>query len=289
MQKIADIGEILPLFDGFFFDAYGVLVNERELLPGVSALFKRLKNKNLPHLVLSNGSARTLEKTIDKYRSLGLDLASDQVLTSGSILEQVLPDLFSPNTKIVVLGTRDSVELVEKAGMSVTHINQMNAIPEEVEVVVIANQTEFDFLSSVNAVVDWLWNALRDERSVKVVLSNPDYVYPRSGNSIGITAGSVASILEASISALLGISSENWLIRTGKPEPFLFREGKTRLGCKKPVMFGDQIVTDILGAKRSNMSAVLMTTGLVSEKFIVNFPKEHRPDYILDSFQGASC
>ncbi|MCF8017180.1 MAG: HAD hydrolase-like protein, partial [Chromatiaceae bacterium] len=78
---------------------------------------------------------------------------------------------------------------------------------------------------------------------------------------VGLTAGALAAMLGA-------IIRERWadqgigFVRLGQPAPALFEIARRQLGVTRLVMLGDQLATDIAGARAAGIDAVLVGTGL---------------------------
>ena len=73
------------------------------------------------------------------------------------------------------------------------------------------------------------------------------------------------------------------MIRLGKPFGPMFEEAKFRLGSHKLLMIGDQIYTDIKGARAANLPSLLVGSGLTHIDSLDSFPDELHPDYYIDS------
>src|SRR5690606_2792571 len=70
-----------------------------------------------------------------------------------------------------------------------------------------------------------------------------------------------------SILAALAAATGRAPIVMGKPEPHMYQSAIERLGTapERTVMIGDRLDTDILGAQRFGMQAVLLLTGVETE------------------------
>jgi len=82
-------------------------------------------------------------------------------------------------------------------------------------------------------------------------------VYPKGGGEYGFTAGAMALVIEAALARRFpdaGLVFE----RLGKPAPALFAEARRRLGVERVVMIGDQLETDIAGARAAGISGALL-------------------------------
>ena len=91
-----------------------------------------------------------------------------------------------------MLGTEDSSEYVRLAG----------GIPvsaaDGFDVVVVGDQSGFPFVQGVNAVLSALFRMIDAGDAPRLVLPNPDLVYPNDVG-FGMASGSVALIIEAAL------------------------------------------------------------------------------------------
>jgi 4-nitrophenyl phosphatase len=69
---------------------------------------------------------------------------------------------------------------------------------------------------------------------------------------------------------------------TGKPEPHIFAIARHLLpGCKRVAMIGDNLATDIAGAKRAGLDAILVLSGATDPVELKQATA--RPDLVLPS------
>jgi glycerol 3-phosphatase-2 len=66
----------------------------------------------------------------------------------------------------------------------------------------------------------------------------------------------------------------------GKPEPPLLEETRRRVGGERPLVVGDRLDTDILGARRVGYDSLLVTTGVTGLPELVAAGEELRPSYV---------
>ena len=66
----------------------------------------------------------------------------------------------------------------------------------------------------------------------------------------------------------------------GKPEPFVFEIARETLrGCERVAVVGDNLVSDVVGAKRAGLDAILVLTGTATREDLQHAPV--RPDLVL--------
>ncbi|SMF21502.1 HAD-IIA family hydrolase [Pseudobacteriovorax antillogorgiicola] len=283
MQELKSIYEITKNFDGFLFDAYGVLVDEQGLLEGATELLSHLESIGKPFWMLTNGSSKTVADTVKRYRNMGLPFSVDNVITSGALLSDCLDQLTEPGQAIGVLGTEGSHQLVRDAGRCPVAITES----KDFDILVIANQTDYDFVPALDAALSLAIDRIDRGLNFTVVLTNPDLFYPKGENRFGITAGSVSLILEECLKLRYGSLPPNRIIKLGKPFPPMFREAERRAGSKRLVMVGDQIYTDIKGANDYGFQSVLVATGLTGREMLDSLDDSLKPSYFVNHLKES--
>ena len=75
----------------------------------------------------------------------------------------------------------------------------------------------------------------------------------------------------------------------GKPEPIFFLDLCARLGVtpSRCVLIGDNIESDIAGARRVGMTSILVLSGVAREADLAAGHHSHRPDHVVASLADA--
>lgn len=275
MMKSVTMVELVERYDALFFDAYGVLLHQAGLLPHAKELLNKLIVHEKPFWIVTNGSSRTVAQTGSDWRALGLPITDEQIISSGLLLNDYFQEAGLVGKKTWVLGPAGSVACVNQAGGQVVPI-QDNAT---VDAIVIANQTGYPFLETVDLVITAVLRGMDRGKPPAVVLTNPDVIYPKTDHGLGITAGAVALLLDEAVRVRFGVHTPSPVTRLGKPFPALFAKAVSLAGTRNVVMIGDQMGTDIAGAKGFGIDAALVTGGLASAAI----RGDVLPDWILTS------
>jgi glycerol 3-phosphatase-2 len=72
----------------------------------------------------------------------------------------------------------------------------------------------------------------------------------------------------------------------GKPEPALHQESVARVGAARPLVVGDRLDTDVLGAVRGGADSLLVLTGVVDRAAVLSAPRGSRPTYVATDLRG---
>ncbi|MFO0725645.1 MAG: HAD hydrolase-like protein [Myxococcota bacterium] len=272
--------DILARYDVFLFDAYGVLVHAAGALPGAKELLTRLCAEGREFWVITNDASRTPATCAHRYRQLGLPVEEEQVISSGALLPAWYKRAARPGAPTIVLGPPDAHAMVEAAGgLALTPAEAL--LRGDVEVVALCDEAFEPFVPMVDDTLSAIVRAVAHGRTPKLVVPNPDLIYPRGDGGFGVTTGAVAEMIEAALRVRMPEAPR--FERLGKPHPPIFEEVRARAIGKRLVMFGDTLETDIHGATQAGIDSVLVLTG------VSGAPGEDaklRPTFVLDSLRS---
>lgn len=277
------LDELQRRYAGVLFDAYGVLVDHCGPLPGAGDLLGRLRADGRFYCVVTNNSSMLPETTSARYRGWGLDLPAERIITSGSLLPEHFAAEGLQGSRCAVLGGADAKTYVRRAGGEVVPLSA----DATVDVLVVCDQRGYPLLEGLDAALSLLFRQLDAGRQPRLVLPNPDPFYPAEAGRYGITAGSLALILEAALARRYPGAPGIEFVRLGKPHAPMFREALRRAGGVAPLlMVGDQLETDIRGALSAGVDAALVTGG-VTRLDAALAAGGCRPTWLLEPFAGA--
>jgi HAD superfamily hydrolase (TIGR01450 family) len=272
------LASLLDAYDGFLVDAYGVLVTAAAALPGARALVDEVRARDKGLVVVTNDASRTPARCAARYRELGLPIEAEQVVSSGALVVDVLAER-SVDGLVLVLGPDDARQMVEAGGYALTDARAAEG-SGALAAVVVADEAFVPFIDTVNATITALVRAIDRGARPVLLLPNPDVLYPRGGGALGFTAGGVAALLEHGLRARFGPDAPRFEV-LGKPEPRIFATAARRLGAARPLMIGDQLDTDVVGARRAGLDVLLVGTGVGRAR--PDAPADHQPTYVLPS------
>lgn len=253
ISEIASLGDIAAGYDAILCDVWGVVHDGKSAFPAAVAALARFRAERGPVLLLSN-APRPGESVIEMLDHLNVPRdAYDGILTSGD-------------------ATR--AEMARRGAASFYHLG-----PPRDRVVwagLPAVETKLDAASVL------LCTGLADDeregpddykellaaaraRDLPMICANPDIKVHRGARLIWC-AGAVAAAYEA-----IG----GHVVYFGKPHPPIYAEALTRLGtlagrtleATRILAVGDGMHTDILGANRTGIDALLISSGIHAERF----------------------
>ena len=247
------VGALLDRYDGLLLDAYGVLVDAQGLLPGAAALLAELARRGAPFAIVTNDASRSAATYVARFAALGVAVAPDRIVTSGSLLPGYFRDRGLGGARTCVLGTADSVAYVrEGGGVPIALEPGM-----ELDALAVCDDAGTPFIAGIELAFSAVVRAVHAGRVPALVLPNPDLIYPKGGGEYGYTAGAMALLIEAALARRFPGRTLRF-DHLGKPAPHLFAEARRRLGGARVVMIGDQLETDIAGARAAGIDAALL-------------------------------
>jgi len=270
------VEDLIERYPVLLLDAYGVLVNSTGALPGAAGFIDELNRIGKPYYLLTNDASKLPQTAASRYLGYGLAIDSDRIITSAGLLKNYFKSNHLTGARCAVLGPEDSRQYVRDAGGEVV------APTGGFDVVVIADEDGYPFVETVDRVLSELIHKVQRREKFKLVLPNPDLIYPKADRDFGITSGSIALIIEAALQLRYPSRPDLCFDRLGKPNPAIFREARRRSGTESMVMIGDQLETDIRGAREFGLDSVLVDTG-VADPANSNIQGHLQPTYRLRS------
>ncbi len=275
---------LLETYDLFLIDAYGVLMTSAGPLPGAAEFLAAITQKSKEFFILTNDASRTPETCVRVYKERGLSVALDRVLSAGVAIMETYRERNLIGAITVVLGTAETKECVRRAGGIVVEITD----DVDYDVLVIGDDSGFDFLPTMNALLTATHRLLKNLKRPTFLLANPDLLYPRSSDSFGFTSGSLAQFLKIGLRDLHPSIDLNFEV-LGKPSALLFHLAlkKSNAPKSRTIMLGDQLHTDIAGANRAGIASALLATGIAQLPLSADLPAAQQPTWIVHSLSLA--
>lgn len=252
--------DLVARYEVILLDAYGVLNDARGALPAGRALLHEIARQSRRFFVVTNDASRLPETCAARFRSFGLDIASDRIITSGALLAPYFAEHGLHGARCMVLGTDDSRAYVRAAGGAIVPVDPA----QPCDALIVCDDSGYPFLETVEDALSMLYRQLAGARPPRCILPNPDLIYPKGGGQFGFTSGAVSALLEIGLRRLFPHRPEAQLCFTplGKPHRPMFDEARRRAGTDSLVMIGDQLETDIAGACHAGIDSALLATGV---------------------------
>lgn len=234
----------------------GVIYHGRQLINGVKSFIAWLQENKKQFIFLTNNSNHTVETLQEKLHLLGVDVPAQHFYTSALATAEFL-DRQSPKSSAYVIGGLGLVEAIESIGYQ--HDDQ------NPEYVVVGDPFDLTY-THLNLAV----NLVR--KGAKLIGTNPDLTGPVEG---GVTLGTGALV------AAIELAAQSKAYYVGKPNPLIMRQAMQRLGShhNETVIIGDRMDTDIIAGVETEVTTVLVLSGLTKESDLNHYA--YQPDYVL--------
>lgn len=259
---------------GFMFDVDGtLLLSDRslggyELLPGAVEVLSALKDRSVPYVLLTNGSAYPPVDQSARLRKLGLPVEEHQMLTPSS----VTADHMARNRirRALVLGTRGVGHALVEAGVETTYTGEPRAT--EVDAVYVGWHPECG-MKDIDAAAHAIWGGAK-----LYVASDVPFFATKQGRTIGYTFAIVAAIRRL---------TKARAILTGKPSLHALRFVAGRLGVpmRRIAVVGDDPLVETIMAHRAGATSFGVTTGTTSREEWARQPAMRRPHRVFDDLR----
>lgn len=264
-MKHTTMDAMLDRYDGFLFDAFGVLVQGDRALPGAVQLIDHLHKNHIDYVVITNDATRGLQTSVDRFEHLGMSIAKQRIITSGSLMTRAVNEHDLHGAKAIVLGPEDTQAYAVEANLEL--VDPMTTTLDQLDVLIVGDYPQTNTLPHLEAAVSTLLRSIDGGHIPKLLLPNPDLIYPKSKGHFGLTAGSIAKMIEHILHERYPDKAKTLCFEgLGKPHKMIYDEGLERLTVDPAdvLMIGDQLATDILGATRVGLDCALITTGLIT-------------------------
>ena len=257
---------------GFMFDMDGTLVlgdkknTGLKPLPGAIAFIKYLNKKDIPYVLLTNGTVRPDKDYMPKLRDIGFPLRDNVTMTPSTVAAEYF--MRKKYRRVLVLGCEGVWRSLVDAGIEVVLPGEKNVKP--VDAVYVGWYKEF-VMSDLDPAYEAIINGARLYSASMV-----PFFASAAGKAIGssfVIAGMLGKLTGARTTVL------------GKPSLQAMRSVSRRLGVniKNIAVVGDDPQLEIPMARKGNALAVAVHTGLSNEEDFARLPGTKRPHLSLDS------
>jgi NagD protein len=242
----------------WLMDMDGVLVHEEQAIPGAAEFLARLREREIPFLVLTNNSIYTRRDLAARLRTSGLDVPEESIWTSALATASFL-EAQRPRGSAFVIGEAGLTTALHEAGYTLTE--------RDPDYVVLGETRTYSF--------GRLTRAIRlVEAGARFIATNPDPTGPSPEGPLPAT-GSVAAL----ISRATGVQP----YYVGKPNPLMMRSALNAIDAhsEHTAMIGDRMDTDVISGLEAGLETILVLTGVTTRDEAERFP--FRASRIVDS------
>src|SRR6266545_3080672 len=226
-------------------DMDGVVWRSDTPIGDLPSIFARMDDaRGVKYVFATNNGSKTLEQYAHRFKEFGVDINSEQVVTSAICVANMLAQEFPNRGKVFMVGG-DGVRIaLEQNGFEILPIE--NA--QEAQAFVMGIDWAITFQKMVEA-------TLLVRRGIPFYATNPDKTFPTPRGQVP-GAGAWYSIITT--------ATDVQPIVAGKPFPFLMDLSLKELGTQKEetLVVGDRIETDIAAGQAVGCPTALVLSGV---------------------------
>lgn len=214
---------------------------------------------------ITNNASRSATEVAEMLRTIGLDAADSDVLTSAQAALGLSESYLEPGDPVLVVGAESFKALVNDAGY-----RAVASADDGPKVVLHGHSPDTGWRELSEA-------ALAIQRGARYLASNLDTSLPMQR---GLMVGNGSMV--AAVTSATGVVPQ----AAGKPEPAMFIQAAAQSEAKRPLAVGDRLDTDIAGGVAAGIPAFHVLTGVSGPLALLEAPKELRPTYIAEDMRG---
>jgi 3-hydroxyisobutyrate dehydrogenase len=253
----------LASYHGLIVDLDGVIWLGGDPIPGAAEAIAALRANGTRVLFLTNEPLRSRSAIAARLTEIGIPATPADVMTSAAGVARTVGSLAGLRTRrALVLGPPALHDEISGAGFQLLECENAG----QAEVVVVAGHEGSDYreLRAATAAV---------RNGARLFATGRDPVFPTPAGLEPATGAIVAAVETAGGTPAVVV---------GKPERIMFEIAQEALaGCERIAVIGDNLTTDIAGAKRAGLDAILVLTGMASRADVERVAIQ--PDLVLDS------
>jgi NagD protein len=243
---------------GYLIDMDGVIHRGSEAIPGAAEFVAHLQKEQIPYLFLTNNSTYTPLDVVCKLRKFHIETSPENVYTSAQATAAFVHRQKPQGTAFVI-----------GEGGLLTALNEMQyAISQEAPDYVIVGEgrvLNFELVERAHRLIS---------NGASLLSTNADTWCPTdAGPRPG--CGAIVALLEA--------ATGRTAYHVGKPNPFMMRAARKRIGLStdQVIVIGDTMQTDIRGATDLGFQSILVLTGSSTHESLREYP--FSPTRVVDS------
>jgi phospholysine phosphohistidine inorganic pyrophosphate phosphatase len=248
---------------GMLFDLDGVIYNAETPIEGAAQTIAWVQREEIPHLFVTNTSSRGRVELVEKLLRFGIRTEPDRIWTPCIAAAEWLRN--QPNGLAALF-------VAPKAR------REFSGIP------CVKEEAETDAKYVVMGDMGEHWDYLTLNRAFRLLHSDSESILIALGMTRYWQAEDGIRLDAAPFIAALEHATGKKALVLGKPAESFYRNAIERLSLppSEITMFGDDILTDIGGAKQAGMNTVLLRTGKYRQS---DLEGEIIPDAVLNSIR----
>ncbi|WP_022870588.1 HAD-IIA family hydrolase [Yaniella halotolerans] len=249
-------------YDGVLCDLDGVVYAGSHRIHTAVTTLNALIEQGVPVAFITNNASKSAVEVADRLTSMDLNAESQQVMTSAQAVVDLLAVKYPRDSgPVLVTGSPQLASQIEAQGYVVT-----DTATDRPQVVV----------QGFNPRLGW-----RDLAEASFAIQNgAGWLASNLDLTIPLTEG-VAPGNGSMVNAVAQATGTRPEVAAGKPAPVMFTAMAERFSMTRPLVLGDRLDTDMLGAVNAGFHGALVETGIHRRADIASFQDVVVPDWVL--------
>jgi 4-nitrophenyl phosphatase len=245
-------------YKGYLIDLDGTMYKGTEVIKEAGYFVRRLQEKGLPYLFVTNNSSRRPEQVAEKLQAFGIPASREQVFTTSMATAQFIADK-KPGSTAYVIGEEGIRSALQEKGITLQD--------EDPDFVVVGIDRDINYEKLSLA-------CLGVRNGATFISTNGDIAIPTER---GLLPGN------GSLTSVVTVSTQVQPIFIGKPESIIMEQALEVLGVSKEdtLMVGDNYDTDIKAGMNAGLDTLLVHTGVTTKDILEK--KDEQPTYVADT------
>jgi 4-nitrophenyl phosphatase len=245
-------------YKGYLIDLDGTMYKGTERIDAAADFVKKLQEKGIPYLFVTNNSSRTPEQVAEKLTEFDIPATKEQVFTTSQATANFIFEK-NKNATIYVIGEEGIKTALEEKKLQLTG--------ENADFVVVGIDRAISYEKLAVA-------CLAVRNGATFISTNGDIAIPTER---GLLPGN------GSLTSVIAVSTQTQPIFIGKPESIIMEQALEVLGTAKneTLMVGDYYDTDILAGMNAGLDTLLVHTGVTTRDLLSAY--DRKPTYAIDS------
>jgi len=234
---------------GYLIDMDGVIYRGSEPIPGAAEFIGGLQAQGIPYLFLTNNSAFSALDVVVKLRKFEIETTVEHVYSSALATAEFVHKQ-RPGGTAFIIGEGGLLSALHDVRYAISRDRPNYVIVGEGRVL------NYELVEQAHRLI---------AGGAQLISTNSDTWCPTdSGPRPG--CGAIVSLLES--------ATGRKAYHIGKPNPFMMRSARKRLGLRtsEVIMIGDTLDTDIRGAAEMDYRSILVLTGSSTRESLHDYP-----------------
>ncbi|HWF79674.1 MAG TPA: HAD-IIA family hydrolase [Streptosporangiaceae bacterium] len=265
---VSDLTTVQPPsteYDVALLDLDGVVYTGQGAVPNAVTALAQARAGGLRLAFVTNNASRTPSAVAAHLSALGVPATQADVVTSAQAAARLIAARVPPGSRVLVAG---SVGL--RLALRARGLRPVSVAADRPVAVVVGFSPAMNWALLTEAALAVRAGALFVATNADPTLPSPRGLQPGNGSLLRV------------IATATGIEP----VVAGKPEPPLHREAVARTGCRRPLVVGDRLDTDIEGATRGGADSMLVLSGVSTPRELVLAAPSRRPSYVAEDLRG---